>query len=422
MKEVAERLSAIGQGSVAVTYHLHDWLISRQRFWGAPIPIIHCDNCGTVPVPEKELPVLLPEGDIDFKPKGKSPLAMVEEFIKVRCPKCGEEAQRDADTMDTFVCSSWYYFRYLCANMQDQPFDSAILNRWMPVDQYVGGSEHINGHLLYSRFICKVLYDEGLINFEEPFTALRHQGIITNKGAKMSKSKGNVVNPETFTHKFGSDVFRLYMMFMGDYEQGGDWSDEGIIGVERFVNRIWRLYQEHWPVPENKNEVKVEPELLRILHYTIKSVGEDIPNFKFNTAISRIMELVNGLYNHFGSKPAESLDSNFLKQSFKSLPLIIAPLAPHLGEELWSIVSGEGSVFNQSWPKYDPSALNVDTIEIALQVNGKMRGTMTITRGSEESKVFEQAESLPGIAKYLVEKSILRKIYIKDKLLNIVAK
>ncbi len=426
MIRVAEKLAAEGQGGPAVTYHLHDWLISRQRYWGAPIPIIHCDECGAVPVKESDLPVRLPEGDIDFKPKGKSPLATVKEFMNTNCPNCGKPAKRDPDTMDTFVCSSWYYLRYPCADNDDKPFDPEIVNKWLPVDQYVGGFEHINGHLLYSRFITKVLFDAGLIDFDEPFSRLRHQGIVTNKGAKMSKSKGNVVNPEVFIEKYGSDVFRMYMMFMGDYEIGGDWSDEGIVGINRFVNRIWRLYEEFYPkLIECKSDM-IDNALNRTYHITLKSVAEDIENFKFNTAIARIMELVNAIYNAINSTTGKENNNNNeqIIDILFNLPKIIAPLAPHLSEELWHIVNqGEcDSVFKEKFPQYDPDALKIDTIDIAVQINGKLRGTITVDKGCEREQALLTALKLPKINKYVEGKNIVKQIFIKDKILNLVVK
>ncbi|NQS99191.1 MAG: leucine--tRNA ligase [candidate division Zixibacteria bacterium] len=417
----ADKLKSIGQGGPAVTYHLRDWLISRQRYWGAPIPIIHCPKCGAAPVPENDLPVLLPKGDIDFKPKGKSPLAVVDDFINTECPECGGPAKRDPDTMDTFVCSSWYYFRYLCAHLDDKPFDSEVVNRWLPVDQYVGGADHINGHLLYSRFITKALFDEGLIDFDEPFKCLRHQGMITNLGAKMSKSKGNAANPEVFIDRYGSDVFRLYLMFMGDYEIGGDWNDEGIVGIDRFVNRIWRLYYDLWPLPEGDGIIPQE--LNRTLHYTIKSMGEDIADFSFNTAISRSMELINAIYGYIGETPKSEWNNEFLRKCLKTIGLIIAPLAPHLGEELFSITNeAEGTVFDQKWPEYDAGALLRDVVEIAIQINGRLRGTAEVNRNCDDNEAFDAALNVQNIEKHLAGKNIVKKIFIKDKLLNIVAK
>ena len=420
---VAEELERTGQGGPAVTYHLHDWLISRQRFWGAPIPIIHCDSCGAVPVPEKDLPVLLPEGDIEFKPKGKSPLAAVEEFMNVDCSQCGKPARRDPDTMDTFVCSSWYYFRYPSNRLNDKPFDSDVVNKWLPIDQYVGGADHINGHLLYSRFITKVLHDSGMIDFDEPFINLRHQGTITNHGAKMSKSKENVVNPDEFTDNYGSDVFRLYLMFMGDYEVGGDWNDEGIVGVERFVDRIWRLYQEYWPL-DPSDSVTTDAELERRLNIAVKSVAEDIQNFKFNTAIARLMELVNAIYGYIAVHESDHSKSLQLQKCLEKLPLILAPLTPHLSEELWSIVTADdnSSVFDQRWPEYDQDALQQKVKDIAVQINGKVRGTITIDAEADQDTVFETASNQDNIQKHLSGKNIIKKIYIKGKILNLVVK
>jgi len=415
---VAKKLEAMGQGGLSVTYHLRDWLVSRQRFWGAPIPIIHCSECGAVPVPEHDLPVLLPAGDIDFKPQGKSPLAAVDEFMQVKCSECGRPALRDPDTMDTFVCSSWYFLRYTSTEYEDRPFDSERVNKWFPIDRYVGGADHTNGHLLYSRFITKVLYDEGLINFDEPFQSLRHQGVITHTGAKMSKSKGNVVNPDDFIEKFGSDVLRLYVMFMGDYEQGGDWSDTGIIGIERFVNRVWRLYEELLPIKDNKGHYSKK--LDRYFNIAIKSVAEDIENLKFNTAIARLMEFVNEFYSYLTENREHTRDSESISKYLDGLSRIIAPLAPHLGEELYSFMGGIGSVFDTPYPDHNPEALIEDFVEIAVQINGKLRATIEIKKGSDEDEAVEAALGLENIKKYIEGKNMIKKIYIKGRLLNLV--
>lgn len=422
IKAVAEKLERAGQGGPAVSYHLRDWLISRQRFWGAPIPIIYCANCGVIPVPFENLPVLLPGGDIDFKPKGKSPLAVVDEFMNTECPKCGIPAKRDPDTMDTFVCSSWYFLRYTSTEFEDKPFDSDRVNNWLPVDLYVGGADHSNGHLLYSRFITKVLYDEGLLDFDEPFLKLRHQGIITHKGAKMSKSKDNVVNPDDFIERYGSDVFRLYLMFMGDYEQGGDWSDEGIIGIERFVDRIWRLYNDLLPLPKT-DESSPPEELNCILNYTTKFVSEDIDNLKFNTAISRLMELLNALYSYIGNTEYDKLNLRFLDRCLNIFARLVAPLAPHLGEELFHRLGGKlETVFNERWPEYDPQALIVSNIEIAVQINGRLRDTIIINRKANKEQALFTALESDKIKRYVESAEIVKTIFVPGKLLNIVVK
>lgn len=419
--KVIEYLEKKGFGGKAVNYKLRDWLISRQRYWGAPIPIIYCPDCGEVPVPDDQLPVLLPE-KVEFKGTGESPLATNPDFVNTTCPKCGKPAKREVDTMDTFVCSSWYYLRFPNPDIDSFPFDKEVVKNWLPVDQYVGGAEHATMHLIYARFFTKVLYDLGLVNFDEPFTRLVHQGTITNRGAKMSKSRGNVVNPDIFVEKYGSDTFRMYMMFMGSYEEGGDWSDEGITGIHRFLNRVWRLID---LLKENKatgNEQQRSKELERIRHYTIKMVTNDLERFHFNTAISRIMELVNAMYLYIQDVNPESQNREILEAAKETLILLMAPFAPHFAEECWEKIGKPYSVFNQSWPKWDEEKTKKETTPIAVQVNGKLRATIEIERDASDETVIEAALSNEKINKHVAGKTILRKIVVKNRLVNLVVK
>jgi leucyl-tRNA synthetase len=409
-----------GKGSIS--YRLRDWLISRQRYWGAPIPIIHCASCGPVGVPEQDLPVLLPQEVEDFTPRGASPLGAHEPFMQVACPSCGKPARRDPDTMDTFVDSSWYFLRYPSAKFSEKPFDSGLTSNWLPVDVYVGGPEHATGHLIYSRYITKFLHSRGYLPFDEPFQRLVHQGIITHQGQRMSKSTGNVVNPDPFVEKYGSDCFRLYLMFMGDYTVGGDWSDEGIVGVRRFQNRVWRLFA---GLTQTKHDADTnvssaaQRELTRLLHYTIKEVTGDLQEFRFNTAISRLMELTNALYSHVGG--VESLDDPFLREILSVLARLVAPLAPHMGEELWKMISDQdGSVFDQPWPEWSEAALGREVVTFAVQVNGKFTDTFEIAKGSSVDAVSEAARELSKVKRQVSGKEIRKTIFVPDKIINFV--
>jgi leucyl-tRNA synthetase len=418
-RAVTEKLSSIDCGGFTVNYHLRDWSISRQRYWGAPIPIIHCRKCGTVPVPEENLPVLLPEDGVDFKPHGQSPLATCQNFINTTCPKCGEPAKRDPDTMDTFVCSSWYQFRYLSAKDPQRAFDTKTANQWMPVDQYIGGIEHARGHLLYSRFITKVLYDAGLINFDEPFQHLIHQGVITNKGEKMAKRRGNVVLPDEYMDKNGTDVIRTYTMFMGDFQQGGDWSDEGIAGIDRFINRVWRWGMKFKDVPINQKGT-FSQSVHQVKHATIKAVTDDLERFHFNTAISRMMEFTNELYRYTNETPREQLDGTQIRDSLETLVKILSPYCPHLCEELWEQMGNQYSVFHQPFPKYDQAALETETVTMVVQINGKVRDRMDIPAGLSSTQVEELVKANQKLVDYFKDKTIRKIIVIPDKLANVV--
>lgn len=404
-QKITEKLVQLKAGNFVINYKLRDWLISRQRYWGAPIPIIRCEKCGDVPVPEKALPVLLPTEGVDYKPKGKSPLASVENFMKVDCPTCGGPAEREPDTMDTFVDSSWYFLRYLSPKNTQKPFDTDMNKSWMPVDMYVGGPEHACMHLLYARFVHKVLMDD---RKAEPFKRLVHQGLITKDGAKMSKSKGNVVSPDMFVEKYGSDIFRMYLMFMGPFTEGGDWSDKGITGVARFVERFYTLVTGP-EMPADDRDVAKEQELQHNLHKTIKKVTEDIEKLHFNTAIAALMEFVNA---------AQKTGMERISQ--KTLALLIAPLAPHLAEELWEQLGQKFSIFDQPWPSYDPKFLQAQSMILPIQVNGKLRGQIEVAVDETKETILEKAHANAQVAKYVEGKKMKKEIYVAGRLVSFV--
>jgi leucyl-tRNA synthetase len=425
IEKIADWLEFNKAGRRKVNYKLRDWLISRQRYWGAPIPIVYCSSCGEVAVPEEQLPVLLPY-DVDFRLSGESPLKHHPEYLETECPNCGGKAQREVDTMDTFVDSSWYFLRYLSPELADQPFDSTLANKWCPVDMYVGGAEHATMHLLYARFITMVLHDLKQINFDEPFFALRHQGAIKGPdGLRMSKTRGNVVNPEEYLEKFGSDAFRCYLLFGFEFEKGGPWSDEGIASLDRFLNRIWRIFNTFLPIFSSEYKTKplaaAEQELNRIMNNSIKGATEDTERFHFNTAISRIMELVNGLYKYSQDKTIEESDCAFLKKVFRNLILLLAPFAPHLSEELWELAGHNYSVFDHSWPEYDPKALEVEMVNYGILINGKVRAQMEVSRDLKSEKIEKLALQHGRIPELLKGKTIRKIIVVPDKVVNIVA-
>ncbi len=410
-----------GIGRRKVNYRLRDWLISRQRYWGAPIPIVYCPNCGEVPVPEEDLPVKLPE-KVEFGVRGVSPLATNPDFVNTTCPKCGAPAKREVDTMDTFVCSSWYYLRYPDPHYDKGAYNPDLVRVWLPVDMYVGGAEHATMHLLYARFFTKVLYDLGLVHFDEPFMKLVHQGVITNKGAKMSKSRGNVVNPDDYIRSYGSDTFRLFLMFMGDYTEGGDWSDEGMHGMARFVNRVWRLVNDFVENPPRGSETARTEKLRRQRHYAVKMVTRDLERFHFNTAISRIMELVNEISAYRQSVPVEQQNADVLRDAVETLVLLLAPFAPHMGEELWARIGGKPTVFDHPWPTYDEAALATEKVKMAVQVNGKVRATIEVDANADKDRVIEAALADPKIQRYIEGKQVVRTIVVPKRLVNVVVK
>jgi leucyl-tRNA synthetase len=407
---MADFLSRTKQGEVTVNYRLRDWLVSRQRYWGAPIPIIYCDKCGEVPVPESDLPVLLPT-DVDFRPTGESPLQRSAEFHQVNCPKCGAKARRESDTMDTFVCSSWYYFRYADPKNNQVFADSEKIQKWLPVDLYFGGAEHSVMHLLYARFFTKVLSKYGFIKFDEPFLKLRHQGIILGEdGNKMSKSKGNVVNPDILVASHGADSLRLYEMFMGPLEDMKPWNSKGIVGVSRFLDRVNMLFDEA-PRADDKKSVS-------LLHKTIKKVSEDIEEFKYNTAISSLMILINDLYdfkNKNGAWPLSLANTTLFLR-------LLEPFAPHLAEELWEKTGHLTFLALEPWPAYDPELIKDESFSLAVQINGKLRVVLETPAGISEEDVKSQVLNNEEVKKWLIEKEIVKIVYVAGKLISIVIK
>lgn len=413
-------------GESKVNYRLRDWLISRQRYWGTPIPVVYCEKCGEVPVPEDQLPVELPY-DVDFKPDGGSPLARNENFVNTSCPKCGAAAKRDVDTMDTFVDSSWYYLRYLNPKFDKAIFDNELAEKWTPVDMYVGGAEHATMHLLYARFIHKFLRDINLVNSNEPFNKLIHQGTITNQGAKMSKSRGNVVNPDKFIEDYGSDVFRMYLMFMGPYELGGDWSDQGIVGVDRFVQRSYALFKNYETIKSKTKIVEkfalnkltdIEISIYKKVNISLDKFNREVENFRFNTAVAVLMELLNEL-----SKNLNEATDDLKLYSLERFSFMIASLAPHLGEECWSIIGNNDSIYKSEFKfDVDPDALVMDNVTIGIQVNGKMRGTIEVPLDSEESFVKQAAWEEEKVKNHTSGKTVVKEIYVKNKIYNIVVK
>ena len=420
-KAILNSLSKEGKGQHKTNYRLRDWLVSRQRYWGAPIPMIHCPHCGTVPVPYKDLPVELPK-DVEFRPDGKSPLAKCESFVKVKCPNCGADAERDVDTLDTFVCSSWYYLRYPDNKNEDMPFDPEIINQMLPVDKYVGGPEHACMHLLYARFITKALRDMGYLKFDEPFTSLTHQGIILGPdGNRMSKSRGNVVSPDTYIEEFGSDVFRLYLMFGFDYTEGGPWDDNGIKSIAKFVERIERLVTKVCSYKPEKNVQigKEEKDLLYAEAYCVKSVDRDMNVFSFNTAIARLMEFVSAINKYDGL--SEKSNSLILK-AVDTLILLLAPCAPHFAEELWAMRGNKKSVFLEDYPVCDENALVKDEVELAVQINSKVKAKINVSKDATDDEIKAIALANDIIKKIVGDSQVVKVIIVKGRLVNLIVK
>ena len=423
-KLIAQWLEENNIGKRRVNYRLRDWLVSRQRYWGVPIPMLYCPTCGIVPVPDSELPVLLPD-NVKFDGKSVSPLAEVADFINCTCPQCGGKARRETDTMDTFIDSSWYYLRYVDPKNDQSPFKVDEANYWMPVDQYIGGIEHAILHLLYSRFFTKVLSDAGLLTADEPFRNLLTQGMVIKDGAKMSKSKGNVVSPEEIIEKYGADTARLFILFAAPPERDLEWSEQGVEGAFRFLNRLWRIVDFYAPFMQKNSAFvgnKAERELRRVLHVTIKKVTDDVGGrFNFNTAISSIMELVNAMYAF--KELATDIPSELATETISNLLKLLAPFAPHIAEELWSETIRDGSsVHCQLWPAFDAEAIKVDEVEVVIQINGKVRDKLIVPIEMNATNLEAMALNQDKIVAAITGKEIIKVICVPKKLVNIVVK
>lgn len=421
--KITEGLADKGAGELKINYRLRDWLVSRQRYWGAPIPVVHCEECGVVPVPEKDLPVMLPY-NVEFTPDGESPLKKSSEFMNTVCPKCGKTAHRDPDTLDTFVCSSWYYLRYPDNKNSDEPFDKEWINKMLPVDKYIGGAEHAAMHLLYARFVTKALRDMGYLKFDEPFLSLVHQGTILGPdGEKMSKSRGNVVSPDIYIDEYGSDVFRMYLCFGFNYVDGGPWSDDGIKAISRFLGRVERMVERILELRNQKSRDEIskeEKELNYVRHMAVKGVSRDAEVFQFNTSIAKMMELINALYKY--DQEAGSKNVPYIEGVVADLLRLLAPFAPHFAEEMWEDLGYGYSISNQKWPAWDEKALVKDTIELAIQINGKVKGKMEVSAAAADKEIEDMAMVNPDIAELLAGKQVVKVIVIKGRLVNIVVK
>jgi leucyl-tRNA synthetase len=419
---IIQLLEAEGKGKGATSYRLRDWLISRQRYWGAPIPIVYCPTCGEVPVPKEQLPVVLPL-DVEFRPGGESPLARVESFVNTTCPSCGGPARRETDTMDTFVDSSWYFLRYCDPHNDKEPFSREKADYWMPVDQYTGGVEHAILHLMYSRFFTKVLADAGLVGVQEPFMRLFTQGMVTKDGAKMSKSKGNVVSVDFMVEKFGADTARLFVLFIGPPDEDAEWSDAGAEGMFRFLNRVWRLFEGDVQVQSGSFDharadySQSDRELLRKLHLTIKKVTNDIERFHFNTAVSAIMELANAMQSY---RDAHGPQTSAYAEAATSLLLLIAPMAPHIAEELWHRSGGTGTVHMQPWLQFNEELAASEVVTVVVQVNGKVRDRLELPSDVSQEEATQAALQSPRVRQYLDGKEARQIHYVPGRLVNIV--
>ncbi len=407
-KRIVVWLSQRGLAAPRVQYRLHDWCISRQRYWGPPIPIIYCEKCGAVPVPETDLPVELPLIE-DFRPDdtGVSPLARHEEWYFVKCPQCGGRGRRETDVSDTFLDSAWYHLRYPSTEFHDRPFDAARTKQWLPVSSYIGGNEHAVLHLLYARFICMVLFDLKLLHFDTPYPKFRAHGLIVKDGAKMSKSRGNVVVPDAYIEQWGADTFRMYLMFLGPFQEGGDFRDEGIVGIRRFLDRVWTLVHE---TAANRGEGPAPAAVEQKLHRTIRKVTSDTEALQYNTAIAAMMEYVNEIREQGAGS----------RELFTPLIIMLAPYAPHLAEELWEVLGGKGTVFEQRWPAYDARLASAGDVEIAVQVNGKLRSRLTVPRGMAEKEVIARVLADEAIKKFVDGSPLKKVIFVQDRLVNLV--
>ncbi|TET55864.1 MAG: leucine--tRNA ligase [Dehalococcoidia bacterium] len=406
-----------GWGKRTVIYRLRDWLISRQRYWGAPIPVVHCAECGIVPVPEKDLPVLLPP-DAEFKPTGESPLKYSSSFVNTTCPYCSRPAQRETDTMDTFVCSSWYFLRYTNPETRDAPFDDARVKYWLPVDLYTGGAEHAVMHLLYARFFTKALRDMGLVGFDEPFTRLFNQGTIVYGGRKISKSRPNVIGPDEYVAESGADAVRGYLMFIGPWELGGEWNDSGLVGISRWLNRVWSLVTtDYVPSYRDAANTEDEKELLHMTHKTIKKVTEDLEKFRFNTMLASLMEFTNYLSK---VREGRTVSDSLWREAISSFLLLFAPTAPHLTEELWARTGHPYSIHTQAWPEYNEGFAQEEEITLAIQVNGKLRDKVLVPASISEVQAKELALGRERVKTLIDGKKLSNVIYVPKRVVNIV--
>jgi leucyl-tRNA synthetase len=414
VKAITAWLEESGLGRTQVQYRLHDWCISRQRYWGPPIPIIYCDECGTVPVPERDLPVVLPEID-DFRPdeSGVSPLARHEEWYEVHCPQCGGKGRRETDVSDTFLDSSWYFLRYPSTSFDDKPFDAEVSKHWLPVDSYIGGNEHAVLHLMYSRFITMVLHELGHLEFAEPFTRFRAHGTIVKDGAKMSKSRGNVIVPDDYISRWGADTFRMYLMFLGPYLEGGDFRDEGIAGIRRFLDKVWGLIGSSSASAED-----FDAAARRKLHQTIRKVTDDIEELRYNTAIAALMEYVNVLRVVDGAKAGSA--AQVPVALVEPLVVMLAPFAPYFTEECWERLGHDTSVHDACWPEFDAALAREEEIELVVQVNGRVRGRVHVAPGLSQAEAVEKALKEEAVLRFTSGKEIRKTIYVKDRLVNIV--
>jgi leucyl-tRNA synthetase len=415
LKKITRDLDARGVAKATVQYRLRDWCISRQRYWGPPIPMVYCTKCGIVPVPEDQLPLVLPEIE-DFRPDtpGGKPLERYKPFYETTCPTCGGPAHRDADVNDNFLDSAWYFLRYPSTEFADRAWDPERTRKWLPVDMYVGGNEHAVLHLMYTRFLCMAFKDMGLTEFEEPFKKFRAHGLLILEGAKMSKTHGNVVTPDGYVEKYGADTLRMYLMFLGPYTEGGDFRDAGIVGVRRFLERVHRLYADlaDGGGKDGPRRGELPRETAIKLHQTIKKIGDDILSFSYNTAVAALMELLNEL------RAAPAID-DFALDAFA---VLLAPLAPHLAEELWEMRGHRGTIYAARWPAYDPALTVRDEVEIAIQVLGKLRGTVRMARGAAEADVRAAAEAQENITRHIVGKTIVKVVFVPDRLMNFVVR
>jgi len=419
MEAVSEFLEEKGWGKRTVTYKLRDWLISRQRYWGAPIPMIYCDKCGVVPVPEKDLPVLLPE-DAEFKPTGESPLKYNEKFVNTTCPRCSGPARRETDTMDTFMCSSWYFLRYASPHYEKAAFDPEKVKHWLPVDLYTGGAEHAVMHLFYARFFTKAIRDMGLVDFGEPFTRLFNQGIIIAQKRKMSKSRGNVVNPDGYVAELGADAVRAYLMFIAPWEQGGEWDDSGISGISRWLNRLWGLVLGGYSWDESAGgQVKAERELERANHQTIRKVTQDLEKLRLNTMIAALMEFTNYLTK---VKEEGAVSATAWELAIDNLMLLLAPTAPHLAEELWQRTGHQYSIHNQDWPNWNEKLAEEEEITLVVQVNGRLRDRITVSASVTEDEAKKLALGSEKVKPHIEGKQVAQVVYVPGRLVNLVVK